>query len=336
MRVRIGGQVATDDNARMYRRWGYNDVCCPKDIRDALESPEDEEGLIFELNSGGGSVFAGYEMYTLLRNAGRKVTVEIQSIAASAASVFAAGAERVLISPVASIMIHRASSWADGNEGEMERTAQMLRTIDQGILNAYEAKCGGKTDRGTLEEMMKEETFMTAQEAVSRGFADGILWEQEDPDTRLTNSAVAMAGGMAIAMATLPTVAEIKKNYKIEEETTNMTLDELKEQNPELYAQISAAAKKEERERLKAIDNMSMAGYEDIVNEAKSDPNATAETMAMQIIARQKQQGKNWLQNRDEDVKDSGTAEVKGTAKEKDDPAAELNAFLDGALGQAR
>lgn len=336
MRVRIGGQVVTDDNARIYRRWGYNDVCCPKDIREALESPEDEEGLIFELNSGGGSVFAGYEMYTLLRNAGRKVTVEIQSIAASAASVFAAGAERVLISPVASIMIHRASSWADGNEGEMERTAQMLRTIDQGILNAYEAKCGGKTDRGTLEEMMKEETFMTAREAVNRGFADGILWEQEDPDTRLTNSAVAMAGGMAIAMATLPTVAEIKKNYKNEEETTNMTLDELKEQNPELYAQVSVAAKKEERERLKAIDNMSMAGYEDIVNEAKADPNATAETVAMQIIAHQKQQGKSWLQNRDEDVKDSGTAEVKGTAKEKGDPAAELNAFLDGALGKIR
>lgn len=335
MRVRIGGQVVTDDNARMYRRWGYNDVCCPNDIREALESPEDEEGLIFELNSGGGSVFAGYEMYTLLRNAGRKVTVEIQSIAASAASVLAAGAERVLISPVASIMIHRASTWADGNEGDMEQAAQMLRTIDQGILNAYEAKCGWKTDRGTLEEMMKEETFMTAQEAVNLGFADGILWEQEDPDTRLTNSAVAMAGGMAAIMATLPAMDEIKKNNKSEEEI-DMTLDELKEQHPELHAEIAAAAKKEERERLKAIDDMSMAGYEDIVDKAKADPNATAETVAMQIIARQKQQGKSWLLNRDEDVKDSGTAEVKGTAEEKGNPAEELDAFLDNALGKMR
>lgn len=335
MRVRIGGQVVTDDNARIYRRWGYNDVCCPNDIREALESPEDEEGLIFELNSGGGSVFAGYEMYTVLRNAKRKATVEIQSVAASAASVFAAGAERVLISPVASIMIHRASSWASGNEGEMEQAAQMLRTIDQGILNAYETKCGGKTDRSTLEELMKQETFMTAQEAVNRGLADGILWEQEDPDTRLTNSAVAMAGGMAIAMATLPTAAEIK-NYKNEEEKTDMTLEELKERNHELYAQISAAAKKEERERLKAIDDMSMAGFEDIVNEAKGNPDDTAEAVAMRIIARQKQQGKNWLQNREEDVKDSGTAKVKGTAEEKGNPAEELNAFLDEALGQAR
>lgn len=336
MRVKIGGRVVSDDSARLYRKRGYNDICCPQDIRDALESPEDDEGLIFELNSGGGSVFAGYEMYTVLRNAKRKTTVEIQSIAASAASVFAAAADRVMISPVASIMIHRASSWADGNEEEMERTAQMLRTIDQGILNAYEAKCGGKTDRSTLEELMKEETFMTAQEAVYRGLADGILWEQEDPDTRLANSAVAMAGGMAIAMAMLPTVAEIKKNYKNEEETTDMTLEELKEQNHELYAQISAAAKKEERERLKAIDDMSMAGFEDIVNEAKDNPDDTAEAVAMRIIARQKQQGKNWLRDREEDVKDSGTAKVKGTAEEKGDPAEELNDFLDKALGKTR
>lgn len=336
MRVRIGGQIVSDDRAKIYRKWGYEEFCCPQDIRDALDAPEDEEGLIFELNSGGGSIFAGYEMYTVLRNANRKTTVEIQSIAASAASVFVMGADRVLMSPVASIMIHRASSYADGNEGEMERTAQMLRTIDQGILNAYEAKCGGKTDRDTLEKLMKEETFMTAGEAVNRGFADGILWEQEDPDTRLTNSAAAMAGGMAMVMAPLPTMAEINKYNKNEEETTNMTLNELKQQHPELYAQTTAAAKKEERERLKAIDGMSMAGYEDIVERAKDDPNATAETVAMQIIIEQKKQGKNWLQNRKEDVKDSGTAKVKGTAEEKGNPAEKLNAFLDEALGQAR
>lgn len=156
------------------------------DIRAALSQPEDEEGLIFELNSGGGSVYDGYEMYTVLKNSARKSTVEIQSIAASAASVFAMAADTVLISPVASIMIHRASTGTIGNEEDMNRSAQMLRTVDQGILNAYEAKCSGKVSREELEELMKNETFMTAGEAVERGFADGILWQTDDPDARLT------------------------------------------------------------------------------------------------------------------------------------------------------
>lgn len=130
--------------------------------------------------------------------------MEIQSIAASAASVFAMAADTVLISPVASIMIHRASTGTSGNEEDMTRSAQMLRTVDQGILNAYEAKCGGKISREALETLMKNETFMTAGEAVERGFADGILWEKDDPDARLTSSAVAMAGGMQAAMTSLP------------------------------------------------------------------------------------------------------------------------------------
>lgn len=332
MRIRIGGTVVDDDSARIYRKYGYNDVCCPKDVRDALDLPEDEEGLIFELNSGGGSVFAGHEMYTVLRNSKRKATVEIQSIAASAASVFAMAADQVLISPVASIMIHRASSWGSGNEEEMEKTAQMLRTIDQGILNAYEAKCGAKTDRETLMELMKKETFMTAQEAAGYGFADGILWEQEDPDTMLTKSAVAMAGGMATAMAMLPPLTEIKETNK--EETKNMTLEELKEQNPELYNQIAAAAAKTERERLRAIEDMSMAGFEHIIEEAKQNPNGSAEAVAMQIIAEQKKLGKNWLDGREKDAEDSGVNEVEGSLDDGKSPDEELNAVLDEAFGK--
>ena len=323
-----------DDSAAIYRRYGYQNVCCPGDIRKALSRPEDEEGIIFEVNSGGGSVYDGYEMYTVLKNAGRKSTVEIQSIAASAASVFAMAADNVLISPVASLMIHRASTYASGNEEDMNRSAQMLRTVDQGILNAYEAKCSGKVSREELEELMKNETFMTAGEAVERGFADGILWQMDDPDARLTSSAMAMAGGMQAAMANLPPLEQLKKLHENkesnkEENKMPMTLDELRKENGELLAQIREEAAKQERERISAIEALRMAGFEDLIENAKNDPEATAESVAVKIVARQKEQGSQFLKDRQKDVTDSGMAGVKQEKSGGISPEDELSAVLD-------
>lgn len=344
MRVRIGGRIMSDDCASVYRRYGYQNVCCPADIRAALSQPEDEEGLIFELNSGGGSVYDGYEMYTVLKNSARKSTVEIQSIAASAASVFAMAADTVLISPVASIMIHRASTGTSGNEEDMTRSAQMLRTVDQGILNAYEAKCGGKISREELETLMKNETFMTAGEAVERGFADGILWEKEDPDARLTSSAVAMAGGMQAAMTSLPPLEDLrqaekqtaKAGTKEEENTMPITLDELKQENGALLAQIRAEAAQQERERISAIEALSMAGFEDLIENAKNDPEATAESVAVKIVARQKEQGSQFLKDRQKDVTDSGMAGVKQEKSGGISPEDELSAVLDDVFPETK
>ena len=297
------------------------------------------------MNSGGGSVYDGYEMYTVLKNSARKSTVEIQSIAASAASVFAMAADTVLISPVASIMIHRASTGTSGNEEDMTRSAQMLRTVDQGILNAYEAKCGGKISREKLETLMKNETFMTAGEAVERGFADGILWQMDDPDARLTSSAKAMAGGMQAVMDNLPPLEQLKKldaekktssNRKKEETEMPMTLDELERENGELLAQIRAEAAQQERERISAIEALSMAGFEDLIENAKNDPEATAESVAVKIVARQKEQGSQFLKDRQQDVTDSGMAGVKQEKSGGISPEDELSAVLDDVFPETK
>ena len=66
MRIRIGGRVMNDDSARLYRKYGYQNVCCPQDIRDALAHLSEGEDLTLEINSGGGSAYDGYEMYTVL------------------------------------------------------------------------------------------------------------------------------------------------------------------------------------------------------------------------------------------------------------------------------
>ncbi len=342
MRIRIGGRVMDDDSAEIYRRYGYQNVCCPKDIRDALNTLSEGEELILEINSGGGSAYDGYEMYTVLKNSGRRITAEIQSIAASAASVVASAANRVLISPVASIMVHRASSYACGNEENMNQAAQMLRSVDEGILNAYELKCAGKSSREELKEMMKNETFLTAQEAVEKGLADGVLWEDGDADSTLTNSAVAMAGGMELAMGSLPPLDKLKNlenrnennntEKTKEKEEKHMTLDELKQSEPGLVQQLQQEAAQAERERITAIDNVAMAGFEDLVKAAKENPNADAGSLAQQIIARQKAQGENFLKGRQKDVEDGHVGEVQSGST--GNPEDELEAVLNEVFGE--
>lgn len=173
MRVKLCGNVMGNNYARLYRMFGF-EVCCPKDVRDAIESCPEGEELVFEINSGGGSVYTGFEMFTLIR--GHKNTVaEVQSIAASAASVFMAGCGTVRMSPVAQVMIHRASTYAAGNSRDMKEAKQMLDTIDESILSAYVEKSGGKTDKAEFAKMMRNETFMTAQEAIECGLADEIM-----------------------------------------------------------------------------------------------------------------------------------------------------------------
>lgn len=339
MRVRLGGTVIGDDYARIYRKYGFTDLCCPEDVRNAVKNCPADEELIFEINSGGGSVYNGFEMYTVLRDAGRETIGEIQSIAASAASVFAAGCTKVRVSPVANMMIHRASTGASGNAGVMKQAKQMLETVDQSILNAYEQKCGGKCSREKLKSMMNSERFFTAAEAVEMGLADEIMFLEEDKDTAMTHAATAMCGGMAQAMASLPDInelmqreaAENNKSGKPEEvEEKRMTLDELRNQEPELLAQIQTAAAAAERERITAIEGMAIAGYEDLIDAAKADPNATAESVAVQMISRQKEQGKSFLTNRKKDVEDGNVNRVVGSAN----PGDELESVLAEAFNQ--
>ena len=214
MRVKLCGSVMGNNYARLYRMFGF-EVCCPKDVRDAIEScPEDEE-LVFEINSGGGSAYTGFEMYSLIR--GHKNTVaEVQSIAASAASVFMAGCSTVKMSPVAQVMIHRASTYASGNSRDMKEAKQMLDTIDESILTAYVEKAGGKTDKADFAKMMRNETFMTAQEAIDCGLADEIMEaaESEASAEELIASAAASA-----AVDSLPPIEDLLRMAQALEKT---------------------------------------------------------------------------------------------------------------------
>ena len=156
--------------------WG--DEVTPKAFREELES--DSGDITVWVNSPGGKVFAAAEIYTMLRDYKGAVTVKIDAIAASAASVVAMAGNKVLMSPVAMLMIHDPSTIAMGNAKDMERAIATLNEVKESIINAYAFKTGLTHNR--IAKLMENETWMNAKKAVELGFADEILFEAVEPE----------------------------------------------------------------------------------------------------------------------------------------------------------
>ena len=152
--------------------WG--DEVTPKLFKDDLFSGSGD--ITVWINSPGGDVFAAAQIYNMLKEYPGKVTVKINGIAASAASVVAMSGDQVLMSPVSNLMIHNPSTVAVGDGDEMLRAKAMLDEVKESIINAYEAKSG--QSRTVISHMMDDETWMNAKKAVELRFADGILYSE--------------------------------------------------------------------------------------------------------------------------------------------------------------
>lgn len=120
---------------------------------------------------------AAAQIYNMLVEYKGKVTIKIDGIAASAASVIAMAGQKVVVSPVSMIMIHNPMTVAMGNKDEMEKAIDMLNAVKDSIINAYERKTG--LSRNKISKLMDEETWMDARKAVELGFADEILERSE-------------------------------------------------------------------------------------------------------------------------------------------------------------
>ena len=172
-KINIKGPIIGNSEAWIYEWFGI-EATSPSMVDKVLEKANGED-LEVEINSGGGSVFAGSEIYTALKSYKGNVTVKIVGLAASAASVIAMAGKKVMMSPTAQMMIHNVSSCAEGDYREMEHTAEILKNANDTIANAYRLKTGKEQDE--LLRLMDNETWMTAQKAKELGFVDEIMFE---------------------------------------------------------------------------------------------------------------------------------------------------------------
>lgn len=195
-KINVKGTIIPSSYQDVYD-WCGIEATSPKSISKELQSANGEE-IEVEINSGGGSVFAGSEIYTALKSYAGKVTVKVVGLAASAASVIAMAGDKVLMSPTAQMMIHNVSSYASGDYRDMEHTAEVLKTANQTIANAYQLKTG--IENSEILAMMDSEKWMDPQEALNKGFIDEIMFQNQQ----------LIAGYTGITILPLETINKLK------------------------------------------------------------------------------------------------------------------------------
>ena len=153
----------------------FDDDVTPQMFRDELFAGDGP--ITIWVNSPGGDCTAASQIYSILMDYKNDVTVKIDGIAASAASVVAMAGTKVLMSPTAMMMIHNPATGAFGDHVDMEKAIKMLDEVKESIINAYEIKTG--LSHAQLSHMMDDETWMNAKKAIELGFADGMLTDEK-------------------------------------------------------------------------------------------------------------------------------------------------------------
>lgn len=194
----------------------FDDDVTPQLFRDELNVGSGD--ITVWINSPGGDCIAAAQIYNMLMEYKGNVTVKIDGIAASAASVIAMAGTKVCVSPVSMLMIHNPSAGIYGNTAEMQKAIEMLDEVKESIINAYEIKTG--MNRTKISHLMDAETWMDANSAVEMGFADEILQrsvtdEIEIPQVSMVYSQAAVTNSLKDKIA-----AKCKIKPKTEESKT--------------------------------------------------------------------------------------------------------------------
>ena len=213
------GRTLYLDGAIATETWFEDDIT-PKIFKQELNAAEGD--ITIWINSPGGDCIAASQIYNMLMDYKGNVTVKIDGIAASAASVIAMAGTDVFMSPVSMMMIHNPMTIAFGDKVEMEKAIEMLNEVKESIINAYEIKTG--LSRTKLSHLMDQESWFNAKKAVELGFADKILFMQEDENFEIEG---AIFSKMAVVNSLLDKLPQ-KKQTGIPIENLDKRLNLLK------------------------------------------------------------------------------------------------------------
>ena len=347
-------------------RWNENDPdVTAKDFDKMLKDAKGKgaKKLTLRINSGGGSVYQAVAMRTMLINAGfDEIKVHIDGLCASAATLpaFVPGAH-VSIGEGANLMIHNPRSGVWGTAAEMEAEADHLRRMEADFRTIYANRCGKTGDE--VKAWMDAETWFSAQEAVDAGFCDSIITGAAEAAACVDEKTMELMRGIYAHVPDFPIGNNDDGNngkpdgaptanniHNKEDEDTmeikDITLDQLKEQNPELYNQIMQAGGAQESERIAEIDALTPAGYEEMAAEAKKN-GTSAMDYHKQIVQAQKKKGEQYLAKRKAETEPAAAVtggdpaandgrtdgdELDKFAKEMAELAKEARASVDGGM----
>ena len=160
--------------------WG--DEVTPKLFKDELNKHNGQDITVW-INSPGGDVIAGSQIYTMLKEYQGKVNIKIDGLAASSASFIAMAGDTIQMSPTAMMMIHLPSTFDWGDKKDFQKTIARLEEVEAAIINAYELKT--KLPRDELAKMMEDEMWMNAYRAKELGFVDEVLYTDTEEKSQV-------------------------------------------------------------------------------------------------------------------------------------------------------
>ncbi len=205
-RINIRGVMVPNDYKWYYDFFG-EDCTCPRDVQQVMDAFQDGDEIEVYINSPGGVIDVGSEIYTLLKSRKDNIRIYITGEACSAASV-AAMAAYCEMSPTALMMVHCVSTYAGGNHSDMEHTAEVLRTADRALCSAYVDKSGMSEEEAL--QMMEHTTWLTAEQALERGLIDGVMFQEKE--------SVPLVAGPLFALPTKEQMEKVSRAMKEKDE----------------------------------------------------------------------------------------------------------------------
>src|SRR5699024_4536304 len=183
MKIEVKGVICSNDDKPIYDLFNIESTS-PNVISEAIDNADGEDVEVI-INSGGGDLFSGSEIFSELKEYTGNVEAKITGVAASAASIIAMGADKVTMSPTASLMIHNVSLMTSGDHNDMQHASNTLKTLNKTVANAYMDKTGMTQDE--LLGLMENETWLEANEAKEKGFIDEVLFQETKAVARRGN-----------------------------------------------------------------------------------------------------------------------------------------------------
>ncbi|MGF9907276.1 head maturation protease, ClpP-related [Brevibacillus porteri] len=317
--------------------WDDGDTVTARQFIDELKALGTKSNITVRINSIGGDVFAAQAIFTQLKLNPANITIIIDGLAASAATIVAMAGDTIKMPNNALMMIHNPLLGLYGyyNVADFEKLTVTLETVKESIMNAYLSKAS--IDKNALSSMMDEEKWMTAEEAKELGFVDEILFSEvqaaingkvlvvnsiQHDMSRFKNTPTiptAPIGGFSVpphkeAVPPEPVNTSVKPKEAKSVEIKN--IDELRQHYPELVKQIENAAKEsgqqEERQRIQSIEEISNTVSPALVNKAKYEQPMNAQQLAFEALKADQNNGRRYLNEAAADADESGTTEVNG------------------------
>lgn len=319
----------------------------PEGFLEDLKEVENKDTIIIKINSRGGDLYTGIAIHNAIKALDAKITVIVEGIAASAASIIMCAGDTIKVYPGSLVMVHEPISRFQGyyDRHDLGKAIKMFEADIDASVAIYAAKTGVAEDK--IRTMMQEETWMAGRTALDEGFADELIEDDEDegPQASIIGGDVLMIAGVRHSMAGLHLPANMKIPEISAEDSAEMnkhgnnaedeggnqmpkTLEELRAENPELLAQIEQSAANDavqaERDRMQAIEEIAPTiGDAQLVAEAKYGKPCTAADLALAAAKKHAKAGSMFLSDAAEDFSASGAAEVNatGAGNSEDKPA---------------